>query len=136
MNLREHLQQIYDEHGRLTPELVVETASDPDHPLYGRFEWLDAEAAHQHRLDQARGLIRQVRVTYRNSSGEQRSTRSYHSFRAPEGGYSYVPTEKVVESPMLTRILLADMRRDWLALKRRYESFEEFAEMIKGDLAA
>lgn len=136
MNLRDHLQKIYDEHGRLTPELVVEKASDPNHPLFSRFDWDDQTAARLHRLEQARGLIRLARVTYRNATGEQRSTRSFHSFRAPDGGYGYVPIEKVAENPMLTKILLADMRRDWLALKRRYESFEEFAAMVKGDLAA
>lgn len=48
--------------GRLTPEAVVEAASDPDSPLHSAFTWDDAEAAHQHRLDQARFLIRRVRV--------------------------------------------------------------------------
>lgn len=135
-DLRDLLQGIYDTHGSLTPDAIVDEASDPNHPLHSRFEWDNEAAAHQHRLEQARGLIRLVRVTYRNASGEQRSVRSWHSFQAPNGGYSYESLEKVTESPLLTRIKLADMKRDWLAFKRRYEDFEGFFEMIEGDLAA
>jgi hypothetical protein len=48
--------------GRLTPEQVVETASDPDNPLHRLFDWNDSTAAHKYRLDQARALIRSVEV--------------------------------------------------------------------------
>jgi hypothetical protein len=135
MNLRDHLQTIYDEHGKLTPKLVVDEARDPKHPLHNRFEWDDGIAAERYREEQARGLIRLLRVGYRNADGDQGHVRSYHSVRTQEG-YSYEPVEKIIESPMLTKILLADMRRDWQALKRRYERFEEFARMIRNDLDA
>lgn len=48
--------------GRLTPDLVLEAASDPDSPLHSYFTWDDAEAAHKRRLDEARTLIRAVKV--------------------------------------------------------------------------
>lgn len=43
--------------GRLTPESVVETSKDENHPLHSYFEWDDEKAAHQHRLDKARKII-------------------------------------------------------------------------------
>lgn len=48
--------------GILTPDAVVEAASDPGSPLHDYFEWDDTEAARKYRLDQARTLIRVVRV--------------------------------------------------------------------------
>ena len=52
------LQALADAHGgTLDPEMVVDAAGDPDHPLHGHFEWDDAKAAHQYRLGQARALI-------------------------------------------------------------------------------
>lgn len=48
--------------GVLTPEDTVAAAADPAHILHPRFEWDDTEAAHRYRLDQARALIRAVRV--------------------------------------------------------------------------
>jgi len=44
--------------GNLLPEVVIEEAKDKRHPLHGRFEWDNTRAAHEHRLHQARQLIR------------------------------------------------------------------------------
>lgn len=60
--LRRELKAIEDETGRLTPELVVESARDPKHPLHDQFEWDDSIAAEQFRCQQARALIRRVEV--------------------------------------------------------------------------
>lgn len=46
--------------GQLTPQLVVEAASEPSNPMYGEFEWDDATAANDHRCAVARSLIRQL----------------------------------------------------------------------------
>lgn len=48
--------------GKLTPDALVSAATDPDHPWHDRFEWDDSKAAHEHRLEQARTLIRSVKV--------------------------------------------------------------------------
>jgi hypothetical protein len=44
--------------GRLTPEIVIEAAKDPESPLHDQFDWDDDTAAHKWRLAQARALIR------------------------------------------------------------------------------
>ena len=46
----------------LTPEVVVHTASDPEHVLHDHFEWNDTVAGHAPRMQQARHLIRGVKV--------------------------------------------------------------------------
>lgn len=49
--------------GLLLPEKVLEAAeADPDSPLRPHFTWDDTEAAHKRRLDEARTLIRSVKV--------------------------------------------------------------------------
>lgn len=48
--------------GRLTPDEVLAAARDQASPLHDSFEWDEAKAAHAHRLDQARSLIRSVMV--------------------------------------------------------------------------
>lgn len=47
---------------RIEPQAVVDKARSPDSPLYSFFEWDDTKAAAQHRLLQARQLIRRVKV--------------------------------------------------------------------------
>lgn len=45
-------------------------------------------------------------------------------------------TEEVLADPLMTQIVLADMRREWMSLKAKYDSFTEFRELVLGDLEA
>lgn len=136
MSLKDQFQTIYDEHGKLTPEIVVNVARRPEHPLHSHFDWDDDTAAESWRREQARQLIRSVRITYKPATdrSDALTVRAFHSVRS-EDGYAYRPTDEVLADPFTTKILLADMRRDWEALKRRYERFAEFAEMVRSDVA-
>jgi hypothetical protein len=51
--------------GRLTPKAVVEAAADPQSALHRYFDWDDATAAHSHRIETARALIRSVTIVER-----------------------------------------------------------------------
>lgn len=137
MSLRDQLQEIYDQHGKLTPRLVVETARDPDHPLHNRFEWDDATAAEAWRHDQAHRLIQKARVIYKpaDEGGADKRVRAFHAITRDEE-HIFEPAEKVAADPMLARLVLRDMEREWLALKRRWEDFEEFWAMVRRDDAA
>lgn len=58
----DQLRLLESEQGRLDPVAVVDAARDPASPLHAYFEWDDTEAARQHRLGQARQLIRRVKI--------------------------------------------------------------------------
>lgn len=131
--LRDHLQTIYDQHQRLTPKLVVDTARDTTHPLHDRFEWDNSIAGEKWRIHQARDLIVSYKISYTKRDGNPGQVRAWQSVRRPTG-YTYEPTEEVVKDPMATRILLADMEREWKALKDRYDRFDEFRELVLSDL--
>ena len=60
--LQNHLEAIRAEAGALTPDAVVAAAEEEDHPLHSSFTWDDDIAAHAHRINQARKLIRRVRI--------------------------------------------------------------------------
>ena len=61
--IRNRLVEISAENGgTLTPDAVVKDAKLKNSPLHGQFEWDTKKAAHQYRLEQARALIRTVRV--------------------------------------------------------------------------
>lgn len=54
--------------GRLTPDLLIEAARDPESVLHPRFEWDDSVAAVEYRRAQARALIRTVRIEFRTET--------------------------------------------------------------------
>lgn len=55
------IKALEDRHGRLTAEDLVQEARSPKHPMHRDFLWDDKKAGHQHRLDQARRYISEVR---------------------------------------------------------------------------
>lgn len=137
--VREVLQDLYDERGELTPEMVVEEARDPGHPLHGDFEWDNSVAAEAYRRGQAAGLIRMVKVTYAidDDTGRNKTTRAFVSAKDPQSQKrSYVPTEQIVLDPLRYQMLLADFRRDWGRFHARWSNLQEFREVLLGDLAA
>lgn len=135
--LRAHLQAIRDEHGTLTPALVVDTARDPEHPLHSRFEWDDTVAAERWRLEQAGHLLR---VTYRPMPGKPRELRAFVALRGEDTPTSdYVPTEEALANPFTRELLLRSMKRDWQTFQRRYKHMSEFASFVSeqiGDVSA
>lgn len=58
----EALLRIYERAGALRAEDVVEEARSAKSPLHDWFEWDDSVAAEQYRLQQARQLVREIRV--------------------------------------------------------------------------
>lgn len=58
----QELERIRKENDGLEPEAVVQQAADPECILHAGFEWDDSKAAHAHRLQQARLIIRSVQV--------------------------------------------------------------------------
>ncbi len=72
---RLELQKLADA-GNLTPRATVDAARDPANPLHEQFEWDNGIAGEKFREQQARSLIRTVKLvitteerTYRNSPG-------------------------------------------------------------------
>lgn len=60
--VKERLLEIHAARNTITPEIVVDDAKDPESVLHEHFEWDDSVAGHQWRLEQARTLIRSVRI--------------------------------------------------------------------------
>jgi hypothetical protein len=60
--VQRELKRIISTDKVLTPERVLEVASERDNPLHRFFQWDNGKAAQAYRLDQARNLIRIVHV--------------------------------------------------------------------------
>lgn len=126
------LAAIEDKSGRLTAEQVVEAARDEESPLHGYFVWDDDVAAYQYRLDQARALIRNVRVTMRVS---RRTVSAIAYIRDPsQDGNSpgYRSTREVAKDPEASREALAFAFGAAAAHLRRAR---ELASLFKADQA-
>jgi hypothetical protein len=122
------LQKIADKYdGRLNPEIVPDEAVAKSHPLHRHFEWDDALAGRAYRVQQARQLIRLIRVEPEDPDVEPpRAFLSIHS----EGRTSYRALDSVRRSSDYQMILLRSARRDLESFRERYSGFRELFQDI------
>lgn len=131
-SLRRQLLAIREEHGSLTPVLLVDLARDPEHPLHSRFEWDDAIAGEKWRIEQAGQLLR---VTYNPIPGKASDLRAFQAVRGEDSPTSeYVPTDEAFADPFTAELLLRQMKRDWQTFKRRYDSHAQFAAYVRAQI--
>lgn len=69
--LDQEITRIYQRDGYVKPSIVLQEATPKESPLHGYFEWNNKEAAKQHRLWQARHLIRVARIISDDGQEEQ-----------------------------------------------------------------
>lgn len=133
--LREWMLDVRARNGNeLTPGAVLEAAADPTSPAHHRFTWDDTAAAQQWRLEEARRLIREVRITF-VSNDKPITLRAFHAVRDGEGANVYEPTEQIAADPVAAELLSRQMRRDWHQFKQRWQDFAEFRTFIAAQLA-
>ena len=122
--------------GGLDAVQVVDAARDPASALHRYFEWDDSAAAAEYRLDQARAVIRSIKVTVVTKPGpnpERTVTRAFHHVRisAPdeEPIKRYMPLQTVTSRQNLLDQVIANAARElagWRERYRTYQSFDEF----------
>ena len=135
-DLRAELQTIYDDNNdELIPKVIVKTAKRKTHPLHNHFEWDDKIAGPQFREAQAYALIRSIRITHTNKDGRKEQIRVWHPVRV-ESPTVYDPIDKIVDDPFMREVLLRQMERAYTELKRKYDTFDEFWQMVGRDAAA
>jgi hypothetical protein len=111
--------------GRLTPSAVVEAATNPKSPLHRHFEWDNAKAAAAYRIDQAREIIRVIRI----EDGEDTPQRAFLSVK-DDAGVSYRTAAEVAGSLDLQIAVLKQAERDLDAFKRRYAELQDICEEV------
>jgi len=130
MDYRDELEQIRLTHdGVLRATDVVEHARNPETALHDRFEWDDTKAAWQHRLWQARELIRVVVQTRPTSDVSTRVYVSLAADRRNDGG-GYRTLDEVMRSKTMRDALLKQASADMVRFETTYRQLSELASVI------
>ncbi len=122
--------------GLLQPDAVVEAARPVKSPLHRHFIWDDTKAAHQHRLEQARRLIRIIVEFSPVNLGK--STRVFVSLtpdRSFRGG-GYRTLESVLSNEEMRKHLLRDALEDMERFEEKYRHLNELAGVFTAYYAA
>ena len=106
------LREIAEKHGgNLDPKDVVEEAKASSHPLHDYFEWRDKIAGEQFRIDQARALIRSVRIEVKTNSAPMRAPQWVRSPDNKPDQRGYVEVTRVVALEARLRIIRQEIDR-------------------------
>lgn len=130
-----------DNDGRLTPDNVVDAAEDEASPLHQCFEWDNDAAAHMFRVEQARHLIRSVRVDVTTSHHTVRVPAFVHDPECERGEQGYVSIRQLSSDEDKSReVVIAEFSRAASALRRARavamalgieEQIDDISEQIK-----
>jgi hypothetical protein len=113
--------------GEIQPKAVVDAARSKKNPLHRHFEWDNVLAAESFRLDQARSLIRCVRVL--DTSVKSGSVRAFLSLNTASG-VNYHAVKDVQNSSALRAALLLQAEKDLDAWEKRYKELQEICEVV------
>jgi len=138
------LHELEANNGTLTPQAVVQRAKNKASALHDLFSWDDKEAARLRRLDEARTIIMSVRVQLETRPDQPpvrvRAFVSLADDRLTGGGYRSI--QVVMSNPTQRAQLLRTAIQEFGALKKKYESLSELAQVYEalelisvGDLA-
>lgn len=118
--ISEELSRIAIENaGKLTPDEVVKQAASKDSVLHDMFEWDDAKAGHNYRIEQARTLIRSVKVVVTTSTTQIATVAYVRDPSAKPDEQGYVSTVSLIGQTDLSReTLLREFSMAAAALKR------------------
>lgn len=117
------LDRIYRMAGAVTPAGVVEAARPEQAPLHPVFEWDDAVAAEQHRLWQARQLIRTVVIRTESGAVEP----AYVHVTTSDGDGQYLPTRVVVQDVDLFESAVDELVGKIRGLQRAVSTLERLS---------
>jgi hypothetical protein len=116
--------------GVLIPQEVVEAARARASPLHDCFEWDDSRAAHEHRLNQARQLIREIDVVF--DEHDDVVVPMYLSLPKdrllPGGGYR--PTTQICGKTQLRQQLLQTAAVELTSFQERWRSIDIIAHAL------
>lgn len=115
------LKKVRTKFGAITADNVLTVARDPTNPLHKHFEWDDAKAAESYRRQQATQMIGRVTISV-EVDGQARSVRAFLGVDK-DATRQYLPVAEVLSDEQMRAQILAEMKNDLEAMRRRYENY-------------
>ena len=109
----------------LTPETLLEVASDKNCPLHNDFEWRDDVAARKYRLQQAADMIRCITIVIDNGNADARNERAF--VVNGDRKSAYVSLKNAISNDVWRENLLKQAKDELRWFQGKYRRLEELA---------
>lgn len=112
----------------LTPESIVERATNVHSELHELFNWDDNSAAHQWRLQQARVLINEIRVII-----EEKEFHAFENINITEeaGSNEYLERKEILDNEQFRQLMIKKAFSYLVYWKEQYKDYKEFNPIFK-----
>lgn len=143
------LEKIQEEHGELTPVIVVDAARSSDNPMHRLFTWDDAVAGERYRHTEAQFILRNLRINYIRKEDEddeeprvlrvrafvnvemQDDTEGEEAEEPTEARRVYLSTSVAFQNPQHRRYVLDQAKTELETWRNRYAAFKEFDGIVR-----
>lgn len=115
--------------GPLEPETIVDAARDEKSVMHPHFEWDDAKAAVEHRIGQARELVRSLTVDVSRSNLETRPVRAFVNVETGDER-GYLSVSQAMSSEDLRKQVLSRAFAELESWRARHAELSELARIF------
>ncbi len=122
----EEFEKIEKQYGKLTNELVLQSAESEDSPLHEIFEWDDAVAGHKWRLEQATKLIVNLTVEV-ESNNKPKAVRAYLNVSEDDRRGTFINVNSAFNNPDTREIVLKRALNELEMFKKKYSELSELS---------
>ena len=128
----ERLEVLTSNDGKLRPEDVLKDAKKKRSPLHHCFEWDDTEAARQHRLAQARYVIRSIEIVieHKDPGTPQSVAVNYVNLGERNQTEPYTSIKTVMSDEVMRKRYVLSVLRELQALRVKYRDIKELADVF------
>lgn len=115
------------EHGVCSPRALVERERPEQAPLHECFEWNDARAAEEYRVDQARALVRSLVIIRGETSAPAYVHVTITDADDDEEREGYIDVLSAMRNPRQRQQVLMEALEQLNGMRQRYADFQELA---------
>ncbi len=124
------LEKLEKKYGGSTPEAILKEAKPKNSPIHNWFEWDNTEAARKHREWQARSLVQQITIIYKNTGKTKPQTvRAFVSI-VENNRRHYVSTARVLSNLDLRKQAIDDVEDQIYYCENKLKAFSGFSKTL------
>ena len=123
-------ERLEKQNGACTPQALLDESRDPSAPLHNEFDWDDTVAAEKWRIEQARMLIKDVRIIRSDDTQERKMYHERGFVSTPGGRGAYVSMDAALQKEEYMNNLLAQAKREMLCFIAKYRRVKELAGVV------
>ena len=127
----EHIEELCNQHGEVTPEILLEDSRPPGAVLHPCYEWDDYKAAEKYRLYQSKKIISNLVAVTLSNNEPVAPTVAFVSVKDRNEKASYRPVEIALSDEVTKYQVLKNAAAELKMMERKYGNLIDFSKLLE-----